>query len=120
MMVSAICALALLAPLGPPLAAPSAPGAWTRSEAEKRAKADAAERAKVPEADVRVVESEERTWPDEGLGCSARKGLAEPSPVPGYRIVVAAGGTRFTYHADTAGRLARCDAPKKPLGPISK
>jgi hypothetical protein len=78
---------------------------------------DAAKRLDIPLDSIRVVESTERTWPDEQLGCTARR-TAEPKPVPGYLIVLDAAGTRQTYHSDRRGHISRCVIPDKELSPI--
>ena len=95
---------------------PAAP--MSRDEMELRVRTDAARRLRVTRDDVRVVEAAERTWPDRGLGCSARRGVLEPMPTPGFRIVVEAGTRRLTYHTDRFGRMLRCAVPDKPLDPI--
>ena len=83
-----------------------------------RVRIDAARRLRVTFDDVRIAETAERTWPDRGLGCNARRGVFEPTPTPGFRILVQAGTRRLTYHTDRFGRLLRCTAPTKPLDPI--
>ena len=90
----------------------------SQAEAETLVRADAARRLKVTLGEVRIAETTERTWPDRGLGCNARRGVLEPMPTPGYRIVVHAGTRRLTYHTDRLGRMLRCAAPVKPLDPI--
>ena len=90
----------------------------SQDEMEVRVRADAARRLRVTVDEVRVAETAERTWPDRGLGCNARRGVFEPAPTPGYRIIVQAGNRRLTYHTDRSGRLLNCAAPAKPLDPI--
>jgi hypothetical protein len=90
----------------------------SQKEMEERVRTDAAARFRVTIDEVRVVEAGERTWPDRGLGCNARRGVLEPMPTPGFRIVVQTGKRRLTYHTDRFGRLLRCAAPTKPLDPI--
>ena len=104
------------------LTAPQAP-AETRvelseEETARRVKADLARRLKLDAAAVRTVETASRTWPDAGLGCNARRGVLDPTAVPGFRIVVEANGRQFVYHADRFGRLLRCATPAKPLDRI--
>lgn len=82
---------------------------------EVRVRTDAARRLRVTFEEVRVAETAERTWPDRGLGCNARRGVLEPTPTPGFRILVQAGATRLTYHTDRFGRVLRCAVPTKPL-----
>ena len=90
----------------------------SQQEMEARVRIDAARRLRVTFDEVRVAETAERTWPDRGLGCNARRGVLEPTPTPGFRILVQAGTRRLTYHTDRFGRLLRCTAPTKPLDPI--
>ena len=53
---------------------------------------------------------------DEDLGCVARKGLQEPSPVPGYLFVVRVGQQTWEYHTDRQGRIKRCPPAKPKTG----
>ena len=91
----------------------------SRAETETRVRKDLAARLKVEAPQVGVVEASDRTWPDEGLGCVARKGLREPTPVPGFAFTLVHAGRTFVYHTDRSGRFVRCD-PKKPIDPISR
>lgn len=102
---------------------PQPPGGTARPERSAgqvaaQIKADLAQRLGVAADQIEVASTGERTWPDQGLGCAARKGLYEPAPTPGYIVVLVYAGQRYEYHADRAGRFLRCDAPAKPLGPI--
>ena len=98
--------------------APAAGRELTRTETESRARRDLTVRLGVPAPDVRVVTSESRTWPDQRLGCVARRGVEEPAAVPGYRIVLDADGKRYTYHTDLTGRIVHCDESRKRLLPM--
>jgi len=113
--------LAILAAVlagSPSPAAPSPAVSLTKAELEKRVLSAASDRLGIAVGDLRVLSADERTWPDRQLGCAARRGLSEPEPTPGYRFVVEAEGTRQSYHTDRAGRIVRCPAAGKPLGPI--
>jgi hypothetical protein len=90
----------------------------SRTETEARVKRDLAAHLKVEESAFRVDESVDQEWPDETLGCGARKGLAEPVAVPGYAFTLVYRNQRFVYHADRRGRFVRCAPPAKPLDPI--
>lgn len=94
------------------------PTPLSQEEMEVRVRMDAARRLRVTFDEVRVAETAQRTWPDRGLGCNARRGVLEPTPTPGFRILVQAGTSRLTYHTDRFGRMLRCAAPTKPLDPI--
>jgi hypothetical protein len=91
----------------------------SRSRIEERVRQAAAVRLGLPAADLRVVSSDERTWPDRSLGCG-RRGLTEPEPTPGYAFVLDVDGRPQTYHTDRTGRIVRCPAAGKPLGPIQR
>ena len=82
-------------------------------------KENLAARLKVPVDQIEVVDAADRTWPDDGLGCGARKGLSEPMPVPGFAFTLAHSGTRYVYHTDRSGQFRRCN-PEKPVGPIRR
>ena len=89
-----------------------------QTDMESRARGDLSARLGVALRDVRVVASEARTWPDRRLGCLARRGVEEPVPVPGYRIVVEADAVRETYHTDRQGRMMRCETTSRRLLPM--
>jgi hypothetical protein len=99
------------------LADPARP--LSRTESEAKVRTELAGKMGVAEETVRVVESEDRTWPDERLGCGPRRGFGDPLPVAGYRIVLGIGERRYVYHTDRSGRFVRCEPPPKPIGPIS-
>ena len=98
--------------------APAGGRELTKTETESLVRHDVTVRLGVPTTDLRVVASDSRTWPDKKLGCVARRGVEEPVPLPGYRIVLEADGRRFTYHTDLAGRIVRCEARVKRLLPM--
>jgi hypothetical protein len=62
-----------------------------------------AERLDVSPAEVTVIEVEETYWEDETLGCPRPPGQypdrAYPQLIPGYRVVLQVGGTRYEYHS---------------------
>lgn len=89
----------------------------TQTQTELKVREDVARRLRLQVEDVRVVESAPRTWPDRGLGCTARRGVFEPMDVPGFLVVAEAGTRRFVYHTDRFGRLVRCPSTTRPLGP---
>ena len=90
----------------------------SQQEMEARVRIDAARRLQVTVDEIQIAETVERTWPDRGLGCNARRGVFEPTPTPGFRILVQAGTQRLTYHTDRFGRVLRCTTPTKPLDRI--
>jgi hypothetical protein len=111
-------ALATGAKAGP--AAPKPDKELSKEETETLVRQALSARLAIAGDAVRVLGSESRTWPDRRLGCGGRRGLEEPVRVPGYRFVIEADGQRHTYHSDRSGRVLRCDAPPKPVGPITR
>jgi hypothetical protein len=87
------------------------PELMSQQEMEVRVRIDAARRHRVAFENVRVLQVTEQRWPDERLGCSARKLAADPVSTPGFRIVARAKATRMTYHTDRTGRVLRCAVP---------
>jgi hypothetical protein len=91
----------------------------SRAETETLVKRDLAQRLKVRADQLRLISASDRTWADANLECSARKGLFEPTPTPGFLFTLAYGGKQYVYHTDRKGRIRRCE-PGKPVGPISR
>jgi hypothetical protein len=99
--------------------APATPGVeLSQKETELRVRAETARRLGVRTEDVRLIEVSARVWPDAGLGCNARRGVLESSPVHGFRIIAEAADRRLTFHTDRHGRLLRCTLPAKPIDRI--
>lgn len=74
-------------------------------------KADLAARLDIDVANIRVTGGESVTWPDGSLGC-ARPGQAyTQAPEPGYRVVLAAGGSHYDYRVSERGYFILCDEP---------
>jgi hypothetical protein len=95
------------------------PELMSQQEMEVRVRIDASRKLGVAFDKVRVLQVAEQTWPDERLGCSARKLAVDPVSTPGFRIVATAKTTRLTYHTDRrAGRVLRCAVPAKRSKPI--
>jgi hypothetical protein len=88
-------ATASLAPSASAMTSPSGPIAEARIAA---ARADVAKRYGFDPAAIVVEKAEAVTWPNAGLGCPAYERSYDPTPVPGYRIVLRAGDRHFTYH----------------------
>jgi hypothetical protein len=89
-----------------------------RARAEARSRADLARRKDVAQDAIRVVQVVERLWPDERLGCSGRRMVLDPVPVPGFRLLLAHGERHYVYHADRGGRFVPCDLSAKPIDRI--
>ena len=88
----------------------------SQEEMESRVRIDASRQLKVTFDDVRVVETSERTWPDNGLGCKERNAAshAQPAATSGFRIVVKANNRPLTYHTDRFGRVLQCERLNGP------
>lgn len=99
--------------------AQTAPKGWTRSAAAAAAVRDLANRLKLDEARVRVVTASDETWSDATFGCTGRKPLTEPVPVPGYAFTLAVDGRQYRYRSDRVGTVRRCDGVK-PVAPIER
>lgn len=71
---------------------------------------DAARRAGVAEAAVRVAAVQPVTWPDASIGCP-QPGMAYAQVlVPGWRVQIEAGGRPLDYHVGRGGRWLMCPA----------
>ncbi len=77
---------------------------------------DAAERAGVRPDEVEVVTAESVTWNDGSLGCPEPGMMYTQALVPGYRVVVEAGGQEMSFHASERGDFRFCENPKPPMG----
>lgn len=71
-------------------------------------KADAARRRGVDPASVIIVSAEPVTWSDGALGCRAPGEIAIQVLMPGFRVIVDAGGTELVYHTDRDRRFRLC------------
>jgi len=78
----------------------------------KEAIDDAAERSGTSRSEVKVVSAESVTWPDGSLGCPAPGMMYTQALVPGFRIVLQAGGHLLAYHAGTKGPARFCPADR--------
>lgn len=92
---------------GPPVEQPR-PGEPGPQGQIDRAVRDLAARTGADPAAITVREAEAVEWPDGSLGCP-RPGFAYTQAiVPGYRIVLEAGGQPYTYHADGRTSVVLC------------
>ncbi len=73
--------------------------------------AAAAELAGVDPADTRVVTAQEMMWPDGSLGCAEPGMMYTQAIVPGYWVIVEAGGEGYDYRLDDQGRFRLCTLP---------
>ena len=100
--------VAIPSPSGP--AGTAAAGA-VPDEILQKAIADAATQAGVDPAAVTVVSAEATTWNDGSLGCPEPGKVYTQALVPGYKIVLEAGGQTLDYHATETGSVKLCEGP---------
>lgn len=81
-------------------------------------RADAARRAGGAESAVKVTSVQPVTWPDASIGCPQPGLLYAQVLVPGWRVVLDAGGRRFDYHAARGGRWLHCP-PGQAQAPLA-
>lgn len=73
---------------------------------------DAATRAGVAVSAVEIKSAQGVTWPDASLGCP-RPGMLYPQVlVPGWHVLIVAGGKTYAYHAGRRGNWAWCPADR--------
>lgn len=71
--------------------------------------ADAAQHAGVDPSAVTVISTESVVWNDGALGCPKPGELYTQALVPGYKIVLEAGGKQLDYHASESGTVKLCE-----------
>ena len=69
---------------------------------------DLARRALVKPETITVVSATEQQWSDGSLGCPKPGEMYPQMIVPGYRVVLQAGGQKYAYHSDQRGRFVVC------------
>jgi hypothetical protein len=107
----------LPSPLETPFTSPPAgPGVTGEAPAELLARIveDAAARSAVSEAEVSVVRDESVTWSDGSLGCPQPGMSYTQALVPGYWVVVEAGGATLDYRATQRGSFVLCEGGGDP------
>ena len=70
--------------------------------------ADAAKRTGLKRTDLKVLSAEAVTWSDGSLGCPQPGMMYTQALVPGYRVLIRAGGQDLDYHASRMGLPALC------------
>jgi len=89
--------------------------ARTPDEVADLARANAAVHTGLNVDDIAVVSVQPVEWPNFALGCPSLPGAPHFASievtVPGYIVVLDAGGTRLTYHTDSGLRAIPCEAP---------
>jgi hypothetical protein len=77
--------------------------------------ADAAARTGAAVADITVVEATSVTWPNGALGCPQPGMMYTDMIVPGYHVIVEAGGRQLDYRFGMNGAPLLCENPP-PMG----
>ena len=75
---------------------------------------EAAEQTGVSPGDLVVVAAEAVTWSDGSLGCPEAGMAYTQALVPGYRVVIDAGGEELHFHAGQTGDFRYCQDPQPP------
>jgi hypothetical protein len=78
---------------------------------------DAAASASVNPSAVTVIIAEPVTWRDGSTGCPEPGRMYTQALVPGYRVVLEAGGNQYLYHSDTRGDFLLCP-PERAQDPL--
>ncbi|MEX2150063.1 MAG: hypothetical protein WD793_07600 [Steroidobacteraceae bacterium] len=81
------------------------------------AKRDASTRLNIDPGAIEVVSVERVTWSDGSVGCPAPGMSYTQALVPGYRVILRAGGEVLDYHAAANGIPALCP-PERAIEPI--
>ncbi|MEU4192017.1 hypothetical protein AB0E69_08975 [Kribbella sp. NPDC026611] len=81
-----------------------------------QARADLAKRLGIDSSQIKVVSSDEVTWPDGSLGCPEPGMMYTQALVPGHRTVLEAAGKRYSYHSGGRRAPFLCEHPKPPTG----
>lgn len=79
---------------------------------------DAAKRSGVPAEQISVVRAESRTWNDGSLGCPKPGVMYTQALVPGYWVVLQAGGKEYDYRAAETGHFVLCESGTMPVEPV--
>jgi hypothetical protein len=84
-------------------------------------KADLSGRLGIGEAEISVHSAESVVWPDGSMGCPQPGMMYTMALVPGYRVVLEAGGSLYDYHASERGGFILCEggSSKPGLAPVS-
>lgn len=71
--------------------------------------ADLARRLNLPPEQIRVVQVEEKMWPDSSLGCPQPGQMYLQVITPGYRILLEAAGRQYDYHTGSESHFILCE-----------
>jgi hypothetical protein len=88
-----------------------------------RASSDLAKRLSLDVKEIQLLGVLPVIWPDASLGCPAPDQVYQRARIPGYRIMLSAGGEVYFYHADSKGTVIQCTVetdlpyPEFPINP---
>ncbi len=71
--------------------------------------ADLAERLGISSDEIQVIRDEEVVWADGSLGCPQPGMMYTQALVPGYQVVLQAGGQQYDYRATQRGTFFLCE-----------
>lgn len=77
---------------------------------------DLARRLGIEASSIEVVTAEEVTWRDGSMGCPRPGMMYTQSLTDGSRVVLAAQGKRYEYHAGGRRSAFLCENPQPPAG----
>lgn len=97
-------------PAGERAAASPAPVAGeVPAEMLDKIRADLAERQGFAASAIKVASAESVNWPNGALGCAKPGEMVTQAIVPGYRVLLEAGGKQYAYHAAQRGFFRLCE-----------
>lgn len=99
----------------PPGNDPQLPGGEVPIELLDAIVAEAADRAGVTAQEIEVTAAEQVTWSDGSLGCPEEGMAYTQALVPGYRVVLEAGGDQLNFHSSESGDFRFCEDPQPPI-----
>jgi hypothetical protein len=79
--------------------------------------ADAVAKAGVDPSALTVVAASAVTWSDGSIGCPAPGVSYTQALVPGYRVILEAGGQQYDYHVGQRGQFILCP-PNRSKDPV--
>ena len=85
-------------------------------QAVQAARADLAQRLGITAQAIQVAEATEVEWPNLALGCPEPGMMYGQVVVPGFRVVLQAGGQSYDYHGDRKGTMRLCQTGQPAPG----
>lgn len=70
---------------------------------------DLQERKGIGREEIAIERAEAVVWRDGSLGCPKPGMMYTQALIPGYRVVLNAGGEQYNYHASESGRFMLCE-----------